>query len=94
MHENVASGGALGRRHDSLRDYSARSWAEHAGVPALTEQRVPEWDRQVIDVNNRTVTEEAVLDVVTSDPTSGQAVHVDVTVTTAGPENLAGPTNP
>jgi len=82
-------GGALGQRHDILRDYSARSWAEHAGVPALTEQRVPEWDRQVIDVNNRTVTEEAVLDVVTSDPFSGQVVHVDVTVTTACPADAA-----
>ena len=53
------------------------------------EQRVPEWDREVHDGQGRTATEEAVLDVITSDFQTGLPVHVDVTVTTACPSNLA-----
>ena len=80
-------GGALDERHDSLRDYGASAWTGCTGVPALTEQRVPEWDRTVIDATGRAVLEEAVLDIVSSDPMTGQAVHVDVTVTTANPDD-------
>ena len=58
-------------------------------MPALTEQRVPEWDRDVRDADGNTVREEAVLDIITSDHVTGQPVHVDVTVTTACPENRA-----
>ena len=83
-------GGALDARHDGLRDLGAAAWAACAGVPALTEQRVPEWDRDVLDRDTGlTVREEAVLDIVTSDPVTGGAVHVDVAVTTACPDDLA-----
>jgi hypothetical protein len=59
-------------------------------MPAHTERHVPEWDRQVLDVTTgSTVLEQAVLDVVTADPVTGQAVHVDVTVTTANPGDRA-----
>ena len=54
----------------------------------MTEQRVPEWDREVDGVSGRTV-EQAVLDVVTSDPFSGQPLHVDVTVTSSCPADRA-----
>ena len=55
----------------------------------LTEQRVPEWDQEVIGEDGNAVWEEAVLDVVTSDPASGHALHLDVSVTTACPADLA-----
>jgi hypothetical protein len=58
-------------------------------VPAPTEQRIPEWDRFVPDADGDLVLQEAVMDIVTSDPGTGQLVHVDVTVTTACPENRA-----
>jgi len=64
------------------------TWENCAKVRALTEQRVPEWDREVVGVSGRTV-EEAVLDVVTSDPFSGQPLHVDVTVTCSCPADRA-----
>ena len=82
-------GGALGSRHDSLRDHGARAWAACAGVPALTEQRVTEWDRLVPGGEGGWVMQEAVLDIVTSDPGTVQPVHVDVTVTTACPDDRA-----
>ena len=50
---------------------------------------MPEWDREVHDGQGRTATEEAVLDVITSDFQTGLPVHVDVTVTTACPSNPA-----
>ena len=50
---------------------------------------MPEWDREVADGRGGTVVEEAVLDVVTSDPQSGLPLHVDVTVTTACPSDPA-----
>ena len=50
---------------------------------------MPEKDREVLDEQGHTVTEEAVLDVVTSDPQSGFPVHVDVTITSACPSNPA-----
>ena len=58
-------------------------------MPALREQRVPEWDREVTDDSGRTAIEMAVLDVVTSDPTSGQPLYLDFTVTTACPDDPA-----
>ena len=81
-------GGALGARHDRLRDRVAKSWADLTTVPAHTEQRVPEWDREVLDEDTgRMVREEAVLDVVTTAPSTGQVAFVDVTVTTACPDD-------
>ena len=83
-------GGALDTRHNRIRDRVARFWTECTTVPALTEQRVPAWDTDVWDAaTGRTVREEAVLDVVTSDPTTGEEVQVDVTVTTACPDDAA-----
>ena len=61
------------------------------GLPAGTEQRVPEWDRDIPDPERpgETVRQEAVLDIVSADPVTGQPVHVDVTVTTACPADRA-----
>jgi hypothetical protein len=82
-------GGGVGKRHDRLCNFSSTSWGCCAGVPALREQRVPEWDREVTDDSGRTAIEMAVLDVVTSDPTSGQPLYLDFTVTTACPDDPA-----
>ena len=83
-------GGGLSARHNGIRDRVAKFWTECTTVPALTEQRVPEWDTDVLDeATGQTVREEAVLDVVTSDPVTGNLVHVDVTVTTACPDDAA-----
>ena len=81
----------MAKRHDRLRDHGAQAWAACIGQPVRTEQRIPEWDRQVPDPERpgATVRQEAVLDIVSSDPTTGQPVHVDVTVTTACPEDRA-----
>ena len=87
--KTCAIGGGWVRRHDRLRDFTANTWSACAGVKALTEQRVPEWDREVEDDQGRMVTDRAVLDVCTSDPHSGCPLHVDVTVTTACPSNPA-----
>ena len=87
--KTCAIGGGWVRRHNNIRDFSAVSWADCSGAQARTEQRVPEWDREVVDAQGRTVMEEAVLDVITSDPQSGRLMHLDVTVTTACPSNPA-----
>ena len=87
--KKCAVGGGWVRRHNRIRDSAASTWTACTGVLAPTEQRVPEWDREVVDDQGRTVTEEAVLDVITSDPTSGLPLHLDVTVTTACPANRA-----
>jgi hypothetical protein len=87
--KTCAIGGGWVRRHNGIRDFTASSWAACAGVQASKEQRVPEWDREVIDDQGRAVTQEAVLDVITSDPQSGAPLHVDVTVTAACPSNPA-----
>ena len=53
-------------------------------VPMSTEQRVPRWDR----INPTTGrTEEAKLDVATSDPESGRALFFDVVIYTAHSDN-------
>ena len=75
------------RRHNGLRDYGAVSWKACSGSQALTEQRVPEWDRQVPHGWEGTVPEEDMLDI-TSDPQSGLPLQVDVTVTIACPSDL------
>ena len=78
------------RRHNGLRDHGAVAWTACAGVPALTEQRVPEWDQDVLDPDTGVmVREEAVLDIITSDPVTGGAIQVDVTVATASPDDPA-----
>jgi len=56
------------------------------GVPANTEQRVPQWDR----VNPTTGrTEEAKLDIATSDPESGRPLFFDIVVYCAHSDNNA-----
>ena len=50
---------------------------------------MPEWDQEMIDEDGNAAWEEAVLDVVTSDPATGHTLHLDVTVTTACPADLA-----
>ena len=50
---------------------------------------MPEWDREVEDDQGRMVTDRAVLDVCTSDPSSGLPLLLGVTVTTACPSNPA-----
>ena len=82
-------GGGVGRRHDRLCNFGSTSWSCCTGLPAVREQRVPQWDREVIVDSGRTLLEQAVLDVVTSDPTSGQPLYLDYTVTTACPDDLA-----
>ena len=60
------------------------------GLPALTEQRVPQWDI-VVDAETG-ATEEAVLDVATSDSRTGLPLYLDVTIASAfstNPERLA-----
>jgi len=55
-------------------------------MPTRTEQHVPEWDR----VNAATGrVEEAVLDVVTHDPSTGAAIFVDAVVTCAHSDDPA-----
>ena len=87
--KTCAIGGGWVRRHNRLRDFSASTWGACSGVPALTEQRVPQWDREVEDGQGRMVREEAVLDVATSDPQTGLPLHLDITVTSACPSNRA-----
>ena len=83
-------GGALDASHNSIRDWTSQTWIDSFGVPAPTEQHVPEWDTEVVDPETgERHLEEAVLDVVTYDPHLGAAVQIDVAVTTACPEDQA-----
>ena len=67
-------------RHDSIRDWTAKFHQKTTGLTAVTEQRVPAWDR----VNPRTGRlEEARLDVATRDAVTGRKIYVDTTVTCA-----------
>ena len=78
--------GLVEGRHDALRDLNADMWGDHMGVPANTEQRVPQWDR----VNPTTGrTEEAKLDIATSDPESGRPLFFDIVVYCAHSDNNA-----
>ena len=56
------------------------------GLPATTEQRVPQWDR-VNPVSGRT--EEAKLDIATSEPLTGAPLYFDFVVYTAHSDNQA-----
>ena len=57
--------GIVEKRHDSLRDWGCPTWTREMGIPASTEQRVPQWDR----VNPATGrTEEAKLGIATQRP--------------------------
>ena len=57
-----------------------------ACLPATTEQRVPQWD-QVNPVSGRT--EEAKLDIATSEPLTGAPLYFDFVVYTAHSDNQA-----
>jgi len=79
-------GGALDRRHNSIRDWGETTCAECFGTPTLREQRIPQWDR----INPRTgELEAAVLDVVTHDPNSGGPMYIDAVVTCAHSDDPA-----
>ena len=87
-------GGSRTGRHNSLRDWHAPTHARLTGYHAEKEQRVPAWDR----MNPRTgIMEEARLDVCTRDPSTGQPVFVDWSVTceysTHGPRRQARSNN-
>ena len=64
-------------RHNRIRDWAAATYAECTGLPATTEQRVPQWD--LIDPDTVRVAE-ARLDVATSDIGTGAALYLDVVV--------------
>jgi hypothetical protein len=65
-------------RHNSLRNWHAPYHKEVTGHFAVTEKRVPAWDR----VDPRTgVLEEARLDVATRDAVNGRPIYVDWSVT-------------
>ena len=70
-------GGGLDRRHNGIRDWAATASAASFGSPALTEQRVPQWD--VVDGRTGEL-EQAVLDVVVTDPGNGVSLYVDAVV--------------
>jgi len=79
-----AIGGGWMRRHNAIRDWAARTYSACCGLPASTEQRVPEWDLLHRDAatGNQWV-EEAILDVATAHPQSGSRLFFDVVVATA-----------
>ena len=67
-------------RHNSLRDFCARFHQRLTGHAAVTEQRVPAWDR----IHPSTgLLEQARLDVATRDAVHGRPIFVDTTVTCA-----------
>jgi hypothetical protein len=73
-------GGGLTRRHDPLRDFTAKFHQQITGLGAITEQRVMAWDR----IHPTTgVLQEARLDVATRDAVTGRSIFVDTTVTCA-----------
>jgi hypothetical protein len=67
----------LDGRHNRLRDWLAATCSTCLGTPTLSEQRVPEWDKAVVEEGEL---RQAVLDVVTHDPSTGAALYVDVVV--------------
>ena len=73
-------GGGVDGRHNYIRDWLCAAYSECTGLPANTEQRVPEWD--LINPEDGTL-EEARLDVATSDVATGAALFMDVVVKTA-----------
>ena len=79
-------GGALDRRHNSVRDWCAGACVQCFGTPTVKEQHVPEWDR----VNAQTgELQAAVLDVVAHDPNSGAPMYVDAVVACAHSDDPA-----
>jgi hypothetical protein len=79
-------GGGYVARHNRIRDWAAATHAACTGLPASTEQRVPEWDR----LDSQTgVLEAAVLDVAFSDPRTGRRLLGDVVVKSAFSQNAA-----
>jgi hypothetical protein len=65
------------RRHDSVRDWLAKLVTEWTGKPALTEQLVPNWNRQ-----KNGHLKLARLDVAL-DTAQGKRVYIDVAITEA-----------
>ena len=74
-------------RHNSLRDWSANTCMACLGTPTLTEQHVPLWDRDTTDENWET--EQAILDVVYSDPRTGAPMYIDAVVKCAHTDDPA-----
>jgi hypothetical protein len=70
-------GGGWGARHNRVRDWFCATYTACTGLPAVTEQHVPQWD--VVDQSTGEV-EEAVLDVATSDARTGLPLYLDVVV--------------
>ena len=64
-------------RHNRLRDWSADTHTSCTGLPAVKEQRVPEWD--TVDPETGEL-QAAVLDVVSSDARTGRPWFGDVVV--------------
>ena len=72
------------KQHDKLVEWGAKCWEQCSGMPTLTEQHVPAWDR----LNRRTGRlEEAILDFTSSDPVTGGPLYFDVCVYTAHSNN-------
>ena len=73
-------------RHDGVRDWACAAYKECTGLPARTEQHVPQWD----DVDPETgEVEEARLDVAASDVGTGAPIYYDVVVKCAFSEDGA-----
>ena len=64
-------------RHNAVRDWSCATYSECTGLPATTEQHVPQWD--LVDEVSGEV-EEARLDVATSDVDTGAPLFLDVVI--------------
>ena len=77
-------GGGYVARHNRIRDWAAATHAACTGLPASTEQRVPEWDR--LDPQTG-VLEAAVLDVAFSDSRTGRRLLGDVVVKSTFSQN-------
>ena len=63
-------------RHDAIRDWACATYRECTGLPANTEQHVPQWDL----VGEDGEVEEARLDVATSDIGTGAPLYLDVVI--------------
>jgi len=72
-----ALGNGLTDRHNRLRDWACSTYSTCTGLPAVTEQRVPEWD--LVDDATGDI-QEAILDVATSHALTGARLFFDVTV--------------
>jgi hypothetical protein len=70
-------GGGYVARHNRLRDWAAATHTKCTGLPAVIEQRVPEWD--TVDLETGEL-QAAILDVAFSDPRTGRRLLGDVVV--------------